>query len=59
MSDIADYYDLTRIRPEVVTVLNRINELGRERFTSRAPGIDLDASFPVQNYKDFAEEGFL
>jgi alkylation response protein AidB-like acyl-CoA dehydrogenase len=59
MSDIADYYDLSRIRPEVITVLNRINELGRERFVARAVGIDLDASFPVENYRDLADEGFL
>ena len=59
MSDIADYYDLSRIRPEVVQVLRRINELGREKFTERAIGIDIDASFPVENYRDLAAEGLL
>ena len=59
MSDISDYYDLSRIRPEVQAVLRRVNELGREKFTARAVGIDIDASFPVENYKDLADEGFL
>ena len=59
MSTIADYYDLSRIRPEVQEVLNRINELGRERFAARAAGIDEDASFPVENYKDLAAEGLM
>ncbi|MFT5115917.1 MAG: alkylation response protein AidB-like acyl-CoA dehydrogenase [Parasphingorhabdus sp.] len=59
MSTIEDYYDLSRIRPEVVNVLNRINELGRERFVKRASGIDADASFPEENYRDLAAEGFM
>jgi alkylation response protein AidB-like acyl-CoA dehydrogenase len=59
MSDIEDYYDLSRIRPEVQDVLRRVNELGREKFAPRAKGIDDDASFPVENYRDMAEEGFL
>lgn len=59
MSEPADYYDLSRIRPEVLAVLTRINELGRERFAPRAKGIDDEASFPVENYKDLAAEGFL
>lgn len=59
MSDIADYYDLSRIRPEVVKVLRRVNELGREKFADRAAAIDIDASFPVENYKDLAAEGLL
>jgi len=58
VSSPADYYDLSRVRPEVLSVLNRINELG-PRFTERAPGIDIDASFPVENYKDLASEGFM
>ena len=49
MSDIADYYDLSRIRPEVQKVLRRINELG-PKFAERAKGVDDDASFPVENY---------
>lgn len=59
MSDIGDYYNLDLVRPEVVEVLNRINELGREKFAPRAVAIDIDASFPVENYKDLAAEGFL
>jgi alkylation response protein AidB-like acyl-CoA dehydrogenase len=59
MSEIADYYDMSRIRPDVVSVLNRINVLGRERFAGRAKAIDEAASFPVENYKDLAAEGFL
>jgi hypothetical protein len=59
MSEIADYYDLSRIRPEVAKVLNRVNALGRERFTARARAIDDAASFPVENYKDLAAEGLM
>jgi alkylation response protein AidB-like acyl-CoA dehydrogenase len=59
MSEPADYYDLSSIRPEVLDVLNRVNELGRERFAPRAKAIDDEASFPVKNYQDLAEEGFL
>jgi len=58
MSTPADYYDMSRVRPEVLTVLNRINELG-PAFAQRAFGIDTDASFPVENYKDLAAEGFM
>jgi alkylation response protein AidB-like acyl-CoA dehydrogenase len=59
MSDIADYYDVTRIRPDVIAILNRINELGRTRFAMRAKAVDDAAGFPVENYKDLAAEGFL
>lgn len=59
MSDPADYYDLSRIRPEVLTALRRINELGATRFAPRARAVDDAASFPVENYRDLAEEGFL
>lgn len=59
MSDIEDYYDLSRIRPPVIDVLRRVNVLGRERFAGRAQGIDTDASFPVENYHDLAAEGLL
>ena len=51
MSTIADYYDLSRIRPEVIEVLICINEMG-QGFADRAVGIDVDASFPVENYGD-------
>ncbi len=58
MSSIADYYDTKRIRPEVISVLNRINEMG-PKFAERAFAIDEAASFPVDNYKDLAAEGFM
>ena len=58
MSSPGDYYDLSRIRPEVLKVLNRVNEIG-PRFAERAKAVDDDASFPVENYKDMAGEGFL
>lgn len=58
MSTPADYYDLNRIRPEVLEVLNRINALG-PKFAERAFGIDEAASFPVENYKDLAAEELL
>ena len=54
----ADYYDLSLIRPEVQAVLTRINEMGAD-FAARAKGIDEDASFPVENYRDLAAEGFM
>lgn len=57
-SDFRDYYDMDRVRPEVAEVLDRLNDLG-PKFAERAPGIDTDASFPVENYKDLAAEGFL
>jgi hypothetical protein len=59
MSDIADYYDLSRIRPEVQEKLRLVNEMGRAKFAARAKGVDDDASFPVENYRDLAAEGFL
>ena len=58
MSTPADYYDMSRVRPEVAKVLTRINELG-PKFAERAFAIDEDASFPVDNYKDLAAEGFM
>ena len=58
MSMPADYYDMSRVRGPVETVLNRINEMG-PKFAERAFGIDDDASFPVENYRDLAAEGFM
>ena len=43
----------------MIKVLRRVNELGVEKFAPRAKAIDDDASFPVENYKDLADEGFL
>ena len=56
--NFADYYDLSRFRPEHVEMLHRINELG-PTFATRALAIDEAASFPVDNYKDLAAEGFM
>ena len=58
MSTTGDYYDLSRVGPEVLSVLNRINELG-PAFAERAFSIDQDASFPVENYRDLASEGLM
>lgn len=54
----ADHYDLSRIRPEVLLVLNRFNQMG-PTFADRAKGMDSDASFPVDNDKDLAAAGYL
>jgi len=58
MSSFREYYDMARVRPEVASVLQRINEMG-PTFAKRAKAIDEKATFPVQNYKDLAAEGFL
>ena len=58
MSTPADYYDLSRVRPDVLAVLDKINALG-PTFAARAVGIDMEASFPVENYKDLAALGYL
>jgi alkylation response protein AidB-like acyl-CoA dehydrogenase len=58
MSAPADYYDMSRVRPEVAAAMAKINELGPV-FAARAKGVDDDASFPVENYKDLADNGFL
>ena len=58
MSAPADYYDMSGVRPEVAAAMAKINELGPV-FAARAKGVDDDASFPVENYKDLADNGFL
>ena len=58
MSDPADYYDLTRIRPEVLAALRKVNAMG-PGFAARAKAVDDEASFPTENYKDLADAGFL
>ncbi|MFM7655849.1 MAG: acyl-CoA dehydrogenase family protein [Paracoccaceae bacterium] len=58
MSTPADYYDLSRIRPEVLAALEKINEMG-PAFAARAKAVDDEASFPTANYKDLADAGFL
>lgn len=56
--NFADYYDLSRFRPEHIAMLEKINELG-PNFAERAPQHDKEASFPTQNYNDLREAGFL
>jgi len=58
MSAPADYYDMTRVRPEVAEAMRKINELGPV-FAARAKAVDDDASFPTDNYRDLADAGFL
>ena len=58
MSDPADYYDMTRVRPEVAEAMRKINALGPV-FAARAKAVDDEASFPVENYRDLADHGFL
>ena len=58
MSDPADYYDMTRVRPEVAEAMRKINALGPV-FATRAKAVDDEASFPVENYRDLADHGFL
>ncbi len=54
----ADYYDLSRFRPEHVEMLDRINEMG-PKFAKRAALHDKEASFPTQNYIELRDAGFL
>ena len=58
MSSPGDYYDLSRIRPEVLAMLEKVNAMGAT-FAARAKAVDDEASFPVDNYRDLAEAGFL
>ena len=58
MSSPADYYDMSRVRPEVAVAMVKINELGQV-FASRAKTVDDEASFPTANYRDLADAGFL
>jgi alkylation response protein AidB-like acyl-CoA dehydrogenase len=58
MSDPADYYDMTRVRPEVAAAMAKINAMGPV-FAGRAKAVDDDASFPTDNYRDLADAGFL
>lgn len=58
MSHFSDYYDLSRVRPEVQDVLSQITRMG-PTFAERAAGVDTDASFPVENYRDLAAAGLM
>ena len=58
MSHYSDYYDISSFRDEHIAMLNKINALGTV-FAERAVDIDLNASFPTQNYEELKEAGFL
>lgn len=58
MSHYSDYYDISSFRPEHIAMLDKINELG-PKFAERAVDVDLNASFPTQNYVELKEAGFL
>ena len=59
MSSFHDYYNVEDFAPEFLRMMELVNELGRKGFAERAVQVDKDASFPTQNYEDFAEHGFL
>ena len=59
MSQIEDYYDLSRFRPEHIEMLRLADELGEKNFAPRAAAYDKHAQFPTENYADLAEHGFL
>ena len=59
MSRIEDYYDISNWRDVHVKMLRLANELGQDKWAARAVEHDKDASFPDENYEDFAEHGFL
>lgn len=42
-----------------VELTNLARKLGQEKFAPRAAQYDRDASFPTENYKDFADSGML
>ncbi len=58
MSEPADYYDMSRVRPEVAEAMRKINALGPV-FAARAKAVDDEPSFPTENYRDLADNGFL
>ena len=59
MSSFHDYYNTEDWDPEFLRMMELTNQLGQTSFAERAVQIDKDASFPTENYKDFAEHGFL
>lgn len=58
MSQIEDYYDISRFSEEHIRMLRLANKLGKG-FAERAAKHDEEASFPTENYKELAEHGFL
>jgi alkylation response protein AidB-like acyl-CoA dehydrogenase len=58
MSQLEDYYDISRFSDEHMRLLRLVNEIGPE-FARRAPALDQVAAFPTENYDDLAEHGLL
>lgn len=58
MSHYSDYYDVSSFRPIHIQMLDKINEMG-PAFAERAVDVDLNATFPTQNYNELKEAGFL
>jgi alkylation response protein AidB-like acyl-CoA dehydrogenase len=58
MSTFHDYYNSEDFDPEFLRMMELVNELG-PKIAERAVQVDRDASFPTENYKDFAKHGFL
>ena len=45
--------------PHDTDLVKKVSALARERFAPRAEKHDLESSFPVENYQDLREAGFL
>ncbi|KAE9627221.1 acyl-CoA dehydrogenase family protein [Parasedimentitalea maritima] len=58
MNTFHDYYNTDEFAPEFLHMMELVNELG-PTIAKRAIQIDKDASFPTENYEDFAKLGFL
>lgn len=58
MSTIADYYNVDELEPKHREILEAVNDMG-PLMAERAVQIDIDASFPTENYKDFEKMGLL
>jgi alkylation response protein AidB-like acyl-CoA dehydrogenase len=54
----ADYYDMTRVRPEVAAAMRK-DQRAWPGLCARAKAVDDEASFPTDNYRDLADNGFL
>ena len=47
------------IPAECRDLVDRVAELARTRFAPRAAAVDLDAVFPIENYRDLHAAGLL
>lgn len=54
-----DYYDTSAFSPDMMRMMDLINDLGERNFAPRAGIHDRDASFPTENYNDLRDHGFL